>query len=102
MWRLDKLSFVRKSRLNCIGHVNSLENKRKVIEVLNTPHGSRLRGQPKKDGGILYKQILINAELQPNILLTVHCDINYLRDTNLMHKIAQPVYCTVTASTYRE
>ena len=65
MWRLDILSFVRKSRLSCIGHVNSLESKRQVIEVLNnTPRGSRLRGRPKTDGGIVYKQILINAELQ--------------------------------------
>jgi hypothetical protein len=53
-----------KSRLSFIGHVKSLENKRKVIEVLNnTPRGSRLRGRPKTDGGIVYKQILINAEL---------------------------------------
>ena len=64
MWRLDILSFVRKSRLSCIGHVNSLESKRQVIEVLNnTPRGSRLRGRPKTDGGIVYKQIL-NAKLE--------------------------------------
>ena len=65
MWRLDTVSSVRKSRLNFIGHVNSLERKRKIIEELsNTPHGSRLRGRPKTDGVIVYKQILINAELQ--------------------------------------
>jgi hypothetical protein len=65
VWRLDILSFVRKSRLNCIGHVNSLESKRKVIEVLNnTPHGSRLKRTTKRDGGIVYKHIVINAELQ--------------------------------------
>ena len=65
VWRLDILSFVRKILLNWIGHVNSLETKRKVIEVVDsTPHGRRLRGHPKTDGGIVYKQILINAEFQ--------------------------------------
>jgi hypothetical protein len=50
--------------LSCSGHVKSLENKRKVIEVLNnTSHGSRLRERPKTVGGVVYKQILINAEL---------------------------------------
>jgi hypothetical protein len=57
-------SFVRLSWLNCIGHANRLENKRKVIQVLNnTPYGSRLRGRPTTDGGIVYKQILISAKL---------------------------------------
>jgi hypothetical protein len=42
-----------------------MEGKRKVIKVINnTPHGSRLRGRPKTDGGIVYKQILISAKLQ--------------------------------------
>ena len=51
--------------MNFIAYVNSLESKRKVIEVLNnTPQGSRLRGRPKTDGGIVHKQKLINTELQ--------------------------------------
>jgi len=45
---LDILSFVRKSRLNWIGHVNRKNNKRKVSLVFNNnPQGSRLRGRSK-------------------------------------------------------
>jgi len=62
---LDILSFVRISRLNWIGHVNRIASKRKVIQVFdNNPHGSRLRGRPKTEGGIVCTQILTNAKLQ--------------------------------------
>ena len=45
---LGILSFVRISRLNWIGHVNRMKNKRKVSHVCNNnPQGSRLRGRPK-------------------------------------------------------
>ena len=38
---LDKLSFVRISRLNSIGHVNRMDSKRKVRHVFNSnPQGS--------------------------------------------------------------
>jgi hypothetical protein len=30
----------------------------------NNPQGSQLKGLPKTDGGIVYKQILINAKFQ--------------------------------------
>jgi hypothetical protein len=56
------LSFLRMSRLNWIGHVNSM---RKVSQVFNSnPQGSRLRGWPKTDGETVYKQKLINAKLK--------------------------------------
>ena len=59
------LSFVRVGRSNWIGHVNRMDGKRKVSQVFNNnPQGSRLRGRPKTDGGIVYKQILIHAKLQ--------------------------------------
>jgi len=62
---LDILSFVRISRLNWIGQVNRMDSKRRVIQVFgNNPRGSRLRGRPKTDGGIVYTQILTNAKLQ--------------------------------------
>jgi hypothetical protein len=42
---LDMLSFVRVSRLNWIGHVDTMDSKRKVSPVFyNNPQGSRLRG----------------------------------------------------------
>jgi hypothetical protein len=43
-----------------------MDNKRKASQVLNNnPHGRRLRGPKiKKDGRIVYKQILRNAKLQ--------------------------------------
>jgi hypothetical protein len=42
-----------------------MESKSKVSQVFNNnPQVSRLRGRPKTDGGIVYKQILINAKLQ--------------------------------------
>ena len=45
---LDKLSFVRVSRLNWTGHANRMDCKRKVSQVFdNNPQGSRLRGRPK-------------------------------------------------------
>jgi hypothetical protein len=38
---LDMLSFVRISQLNCIGHVNGMESKRKLSLVFNSnPYGS--------------------------------------------------------------
>jgi hypothetical protein len=44
----DILSFVRISRVNWIGHVNIMNNKKKRIQVFNNnPQGSRLRGRPK-------------------------------------------------------
>ena len=61
----DMFSFVSTSRLNWIGHVNTMDSKRKVIKVHNNnPRGSRIRGLLKTDGGIVYKQILIIAKLQ--------------------------------------
>jgi hypothetical protein len=32
--------------------------------VHNNPHGSRIRGRPKIDGGTVYKQILTDAKLK--------------------------------------
>jgi len=49
---LDILSCVRISRLEWIGHVNRMDSKSKVSQIFkNNPQGSRLRGQPKTDGG---------------------------------------------------
>jgi hypothetical protein len=46
---LDILSCVRLSRLEWIGHVNRMDSKRKVSQVLNNNSlGSRLKGRPKK------------------------------------------------------
>jgi hypothetical protein len=43
---LDVLSFARRCRLNCIGHVNRTASKRKVIQVFNNnPQGSLLKGR---------------------------------------------------------
>ena len=45
---LDILSFVRLSRLNCIGHVNGMDSKINVSQVFGSnPQGSRLREVPK-------------------------------------------------------
>jgi hypothetical protein len=42
-----------------------MDSKRKVSQLLKkNPQGSRLRGRPKTDCGIVYKQISINAKLQ--------------------------------------
>jgi len=43
---LDILSFGRISRLNRIGHVNRMASKRKLIQVFDNPHASRLRERP--------------------------------------------------------
>jgi len=44
----DVLSFIRISRVNCIGYVNRMDSKRKVSQVFNNnPQGSRLLGRPK-------------------------------------------------------
>jgi hypothetical protein len=44
---LDILSCVRISRLNWIGHVSRMGNKRKLSQVFNNnSRGSRLRGRP--------------------------------------------------------
>jgi hypothetical protein len=52
---LDILSFVRLSRLNLIGHVNRMDNKRIVSQVFNNnPQGIRLRGRPKLCGGTVF------------------------------------------------
>jgi len=45
---LGILSCVRVSRLKWIGHVNRMDSKRKVSQILdNNPQGSRLRERPK-------------------------------------------------------
>jgi len=42
-----------------------MDSQRKVSHVFyNNLQGSRLRGQPKKHGGTVYLQIIINAKLQ--------------------------------------
>jgi len=42
----DILSFARTCRLNCFGHVNRIDSKRKVSQVFNNnPQGSLLRGR---------------------------------------------------------
>jgi len=57
------LSFVRIRRLKWIGHVNRMDSKRKVSQVFNNnPQGHRLRGRLKTDGGIVYRQTLIDAK----------------------------------------
>ena len=48
-----------------IGHVNRMDGKSKLSQVFNdNPEESRLKGRPKTDGGIVYKQVLINAKFQ--------------------------------------
>ena len=60
---LNVPSFVRISLLIWIGRVNSMDNKRKASQRFNNiPQGSRLKRPPKTDGGIVYKQILIDAK----------------------------------------
>jgi hypothetical protein len=45
---LDIHSFVRKSRLNWIGHVNRMDSDTNVIQVFNNnPQGNRLSERPK-------------------------------------------------------
>jgi hypothetical protein len=42
-----------------------MEVKTKVIQIFNNnPQRIQLRGRPKTDGGIVYKQILTNAKLR--------------------------------------
>jgi hypothetical protein len=51
------------SRLNWIGRVNRMASKRQVSKVFNNnAQGIRLRGRPKRNGGTVYKQTLINAK----------------------------------------
>jgi len=51
--------------MNWIGHVDRIGSKSYVSQVFNNnSQGSRLRGQPKTDGGVVYKQILLNAKLE--------------------------------------
>jgi hypothetical protein len=59
---LDVLSFVRRSRLNWIGHVKRMDSKRKVSQVFNNNlQGSRLVGRLKAD----FKNcVQINANLK--------------------------------------
>jgi hypothetical protein len=46
---LDILSFVRISRLNWIGHVNRMDSKINVTQVIDSNYqGCRLRGQKEK------------------------------------------------------
>jgi hypothetical protein len=62
---LDMLSLVRISRLNWIGHVNGMHSEGEVSQVFgNNRQGSRLQVGPKIDCGIVYKPVLINAELK--------------------------------------
>jgi hypothetical protein len=62
---LDVLSFVRTVQLNWIGRINRMDGNRKVSQVFkNNPTGSRLEDDQDTDGGIMYKQILINGKLQ--------------------------------------
>jgi hypothetical protein len=45
---LHTISFLRKRRLNFIGHVSRMDSKRKLNHVFNNnPRGRRLRGRPK-------------------------------------------------------
>jgi hypothetical protein len=62
---LDILSFARISWLNWIGHVNRMNSKRKVSKysTINLREVD-YKDDQKTDGGIVYKQILINAKLQ--------------------------------------
>jgi hypothetical protein len=51
--------------MNWIGLVTRMDSKSKVSQVFNSnSQGSRLRGRPKADGGIVYKEILLNAKLE--------------------------------------
>jgi len=62
LWKVKCIFIYYNKCLIWIGHVDS---KRKVSQIFNNnPQGSRLRGRPKTDGGIVYKQVLINAKLQ--------------------------------------
>jgi hypothetical protein len=62
---LGILSFGQISRLDWIGHVDTMGGKRKVSQVFdNNAQGSRLRGRPKTDGGTGNKQILKVAILK--------------------------------------
>ena len=63
---LDILSFVRVSRLNWTGNGNWMDSKRKVSQVLlqYSSGKSTNRTTKKTDGGIGYKQILINGNLR--------------------------------------
>jgi len=60
----NQIKIVRTSWLNWTGHVNRKDGKRKVIQVFNSnPQGSQLEEDPKSKGGMVYKQILVNAKL---------------------------------------
>jgi hypothetical protein len=51
--------------LDWIGHVNRMSNKRKVSQVFDdNTQGSRLKGRPKTNGGIVCKRTLIDAKLE--------------------------------------
>jgi hypothetical protein len=54
--------FVRLSRMNWIGHFNRMDRKNKVFN--NNSPGSRLRGRPNADGGIVHLLILLNVKLE--------------------------------------
>jgi len=61
----DIISFVRISRLIWIGHDNRIDSNRKVRQVFNNnPQRSVTTGRPKKNGGTVYKQTLIDAKLK--------------------------------------
>jgi len=48
---VDVVLFVRLSQLNWINHVNRMDNKRKLSQVLNSNlQGSLLRGRPATNG----------------------------------------------------
>ena len=45
---MDITSFIRLSRLRCIGHVNRRDKERKVYNIFyNQPQGIQIRGRPK-------------------------------------------------------
>jgi hypothetical protein len=61
----DILSFVRIIQLNWIGKIDRMDSNTEVSQVFNNnPTGSRLGDDQGTDGGIVYKQILINKKLQ--------------------------------------
>ena len=60
---LDILSFVRKSRLNCFGHVNRMDSKKITVKYLTITSGKSINNA-KTYGVTVYKYILINAKLK--------------------------------------
>jgi hypothetical protein len=59
---LDILSFVRISWLKWVGHVNRMENKRTVSQII-IPKEVDQEDDQETDGGIVYKQTLRSVKL---------------------------------------